>query len=84
VKSIGEIGGINAVCAHFIEWPENLQGTDECAIGVNSSFLSSRHSAAVTVLWTGEEASRGTESYKPIIRNPDPQVLIGRTVQIES
>jgi hypothetical protein len=33
VKSIGEIGGTNAVNAHFIEWPENLQGTAECAMG---------------------------------------------------
>jgi hypothetical protein len=49
-------------------------------LGSISSLLSSRHSAAVTVLWMGEEASRGTESYKPIIHNPDPQVLIGRTV----
>jgi len=25
VKFIGEIGRTNAVCAHFIEWSENLQ-----------------------------------------------------------
>jgi len=36
VKSIGEIGGSNAVYAHFIERPENLQGTAECAMRVNS------------------------------------------------
>lgn len=36
MKSIGEIGGSNAVYVHFIERPENLQGTAECAIRVNS------------------------------------------------
>ena len=36
MKSIGENGGSNAVYAHFIERPENLQVTAECAIEVNS------------------------------------------------
>lgn len=36
MKSIGEIGGSNAVYVHFIERPENLQGTAEWAVGVNS------------------------------------------------
>lgn len=36
MKSIGENGGSNAVYAHFIERPVNLQGTAERAMGVNS------------------------------------------------
>jgi hypothetical protein len=59
VKFIGEIGGTNAVYTHFIERPENLQGTAECAIGSIPSLLSSRRSAAVTVLWMGEEVGHG-------------------------
>jgi hypothetical protein len=39
VKFIGEIGGTNAVYAHFIERPGNLQGMAYCAIGVNSLAL---------------------------------------------
>jgi hypothetical protein len=39
VKSIGEIGGTNAVYAHFIERPENLQGTAECGFQVIAETL---------------------------------------------
>jgi hypothetical protein len=47
-------------------------------LGSIPSVLSSRHSIEVTVLWTGEKASRGTGPYRPIIRNPDP-VSLNRT-----
>ena len=38
MRSIGEIGETNVGSPHFIEWPENLQGTAECAIGGGNSL----------------------------------------------
>jgi hypothetical protein len=39
VKFIGEIGRTNEVSAHFIEQPENLQGTAEQVIGIHPLAL---------------------------------------------
>jgi len=52
VKLIGEIGRTNEVSAHFIEQPENLQGTAERAQAVCIlSRLPGRQGAAVAVLF---------------------------------
>ena len=39
MKCIGKIGGTNAVYGHFIERPENLQGTAEGVIGIQALGL---------------------------------------------
>ena len=63
---------------------ENTE-TAECAIGGggNSLALIQSSQSAVTVFLTGEEASHGTGSYKPITCNPDPAIL-SRTYRSDS
>ena len=52
MKCIGKIGGTNAVYGHFIERPENLQGTAEGVIGIQALGL-------VRWLWCGGGCALG-------------------------
>ena len=65
MKFIGKIGGTKAVYGHFIERPENLQGTAEGVIGIMPSILSGGYGAAVTVRWAGEKTEMVTQRRVP-------------------